>query len=393
VKKVISILIVGLMLLVSTNTVLAADDSLDIEKVAIQSIKHSQSVQTYNKVVVLAKKYYEDSNSAADALRGLLGYTGSYSTLEQIVFLPLNAKNNLTQTNNNQIVVSNAIRMSAYQNYVNLLKASYALNIQQGLMNGLDADFRTAKQQETLGMATASQVRLSEIAYLKAQYAYNSASKGYDSTSLAVNNLMGEDPSKQYSTLQDNNITPSDKIKSLNEYINLALANRVDIKNAQSTLDTNKQEYDYIKAEPATDYQFYIQKQDYNMEKAQNDLDLKKISVQQDITKLYKNLAGAMKILEAKKDLDDQAAANYNSAEIQYKNSQISLQDFDDAKVTKAQADVDYKNAQLDAWLMQSLMNTACGAGYVPSINTAAGVTKSSNKVNPTEQSNSKNRN
>lgn len=393
-KKVISILIVGLMLLVSTNTVLAADDSLDIEKAAIQAVKNSQDIQTYNKMVTLAKKYYEDSNSAADAMRAILGYQNSYSTLEQIVFLPLNAKNNLTQTTNEQAVVTNAIRLSAYQDYINLLKANYALNIQQGLMNGLDADYRTAKQQATLGMISSSQLRLSEIAYLKAQYSYNSAAKSVDSASMVINKLMGEELAKQYTTLQDKNITPAAQIKSLNDYINLALANRADIKNAQSTLDTNKQEYDYSKAEPATDYDFFVQKLEYSMDKAQNDLDLKKISVQQDITKLYKSLMGAMKNLEAMKDLDDQAVSNYQAAEIQYKNSQISLQEFDDAKVTKAKADVNYKNAQLDAWLMQNTMNTACGAGYVPSNNAASNAApSSSNKLNPTQQFNSKNRN
>ncbi|WP_407306697.1 TolC family protein [Desulfosporosinus sp. SB140] len=393
-KKIISVLIVGLMLLVSTNTVLAADDSLDIEKVAIQAIKNSQDLQTYNKMVTLSKKYYEDSNSAADAMRALLGYQNSYSTLVQIVFLPLNAKNNMTQTTNSQAVVTNAVRLSAYQDYINLLKADYAENIQQGLMNGLDADYRTAKQQEGLGMISSSQLRLSEIAYLKAQYSYNSAQKSFGSASMTLNKLMGEDLTKQYSILQDNNISPAAQIKSLNDYINIALANRVDIKNAQSTLDTDKQEFDYSKAEPATDYEFTMQKLQYNLDKAQNDLDLKKISVQKDITNLYKTLQGAMKNLEAMKDLNDQAAANYQAAEIQYKNSQISLQEFDDAKVTKAQADVNYKNAQLDAWLVQTMMNTACSAGYVPSTNASSSTMQSSsNKVNPTEQLNSKNRN
>lgn len=55
-KKAISVLIVALLLLVSTNTVLAADDVLDIEKVAIQSIKNSQAVQTYNRQVTETQK-------------------------------------------------------------------------------------------------------------------------------------------------------------------------------------------------------------------------------------------------------------------------------------------------------------------------------------------------
>lgn len=390
-KKVISVLIVGLMLLISTNTVLAADDTLDIEKVAIQTIKNSQAVQTYNRQVTEAQKNVADVTALANTLRGSLSYQNSYQTVEAIILQPLEMKNILTQVTNGQAVVTNAIRLSAYKNYINLLKANYALNIQQGLMNGLDADYRTAQQQQTLGMVSSSQLRLSEIAYLKAQYLYNSAQKGFDSASMAVNNLMGEDIKKQYSNLQDYNITPAEKIKSLNDYINLGLANRMDIKNAQSTLDIKKQEYDYGKAEIPTDFQFYIQQQEYAIDNAQNDLDLARISVQQDITNLYKGLESTMKNLEAMKALEDQAVVNYQSAEIQYKNSQITLQDFDNAKVAKAQADVNYKNAQLDAWLMQTTMDSACGAGYVPLSMSGLSSSQSghTNKPNP---SNGKNR-
>ncbi|MDQ7093920.1 TolC family protein [Desulfosporosinus sp. PR] len=381
-KKVISVLCVGLMLLVSANSVLAADNSLDIEKVAIQTIKNSQNLQTYNKMVDLTKKYYSDASSGAAAMRGLLQYQNSYSTYEQIVFLPIEAKSSMDQYTNNQQVVTNAVRLSAYQAYINLLKANYALNIQQGLMNGFDADYRTAKQQQSLGMVSSSQVRLAEITYLKSQYSYNSAQKNYDSAVMAVNNLMGADLSKQYATLQDN-VNPAAQIKSLSDYTAIALASRSEVKNAQSALDADKQEYDYVKAAPTTDYDFAMQKLNYNMDSAQNNLDLAKITVQQSVTTAYKSLDSAMKIMEATKDLDDQAASDYQAAEIQYQTAQMSLQDFDNAKVTKAQADVNYKNAQLDAWLAQAMMNAACGAGYVPPSSSASGAAQSTGANKP----------
>ena len=387
-KKVISILMIGLMLLVSANTVMAADDTLDIEKVAIQAIKNSQAVQSVNRQVTEAQKNYSDITGMANSLRGSLPYSSmpyssSYQKVEAIILKPLELKNYLTQVTNGQLVVSNAVRLSAYQAYVGLLKANYSLDIQQGLMNGLDADYRKAQIQQTLGMLSQSQFRLSEIAYLKSQFRYNSAQKGFNSASMSVNNMMGDDISKQYSTLQDYNITPTAQIKSLNEYVNLALANRGEILNAQSTLDIKKQEYEYGKAEIPTDFQFYTQQQQYAIDSAQNDLDLAKINVQQDIVNLYKTLGSAMKNLEAMKDLEDQAVQNYQAAETQYKNSQISLLDFDNAKVAKAQADMNYKNAQLDAWLTQTMMDSACGMGYKPSNNASMSSLSSSHTNNP----------
>jgi len=73
-----------------------------------------------------------------------------------------------------------------------------------------------------------------------------------------------------------------------------------------------------------------------------------------------------MKNMEEKKALEEQAELDYRAVEIKYKNSQISLQEFNDAKVAKAQANVNYKNAELDAWLTQTTMDLACGIGYQP---------------------------
>jgi len=366
VKKGISILMVVLMLLVLTNTVTASGDTLDIEKVAIQSIKSSQSVQSVNRQVTNAQKNYSDMTALANGLRGSLQYQNSYETVEKIILLPLQFENMMTQAVNGQQVVTNAVRLSAYKAYIDLLKAKYALDIEQGLMNSFDADYRKARLQQTFGMISQANFRLTEINYLKAQYRYNSAQKAFDSASLSINNMMGEDLSKQYSSLQDNNITPSTQIKALKDYVDLALANRADIKNAQGTLDTLKKQYEYGKAAIPTDFQFYCQQQEYSIDKAQNDLDLAKINVQQDVTSLYKPLGSTMKNLEAMKDLNDQAVLNYRAAEIKFDNSQISIQEFDNAKVAKAQADINYKKAQFDAWLMQTTMDSACGIGYMP---------------------------
>lgn len=396
-KKVISVLTVAFMLLVSTNVAMAADNSLDIEKVAIQSIKSSQAVQTSNRQVTVFQKNYADVTALANSLRGSLQYQNSYQTVEAIILQPLQAKNRLTQATNGQSVVANAVRLSAYKAYINLLKANSTLNIQQDLMKGLDADYKKSQLQLSLGIISQSQLRLSEISDLKSQYRYNSAQEGFNSASMSVSQMMGDDLSKQYLTLQDKNIIPAAQIKSYLEYVNLALANRADITNAQGTLDTNKKAYELGKAEIPTDFQFYIQQQEYAIDSAQNDLDLAKITVQQNIANLYKDLGSAMKNLEAVKDLDDQAALNYQAAEAQFKNAQSSLLEFDDAKVAKAQADVNYKNAVLDAWLMQTTMDSACGIGYVPSnYVSASGLAsqgKSTNNPDPATKSNRNNKN
>lgn len=390
-KKVISVLMVGLMLLVSANTVMAADDNLDIEKVAIQSLKNSQDVQSVNRQVTLMQKNYADITAAANSTRNVLRYMNSYQAVEFIILQPMELQNSLATFTNLQFVTTNAVRLSSYKAYIGLLKANYALTIQKGLMDSLDADYKKAQQQLSLGMISQSQLRLSEIAYLKSQYRYDSSQEGVNSASMSINNMMGVDLAKQY-TLQDNNITPSAKIKSLKDYVNLALANRAEIVNAQGTLATKKKEFEYGKAEIPTDFQFYVQKQQYAIDSAQNDLDLAKINVQLDITNNYKTLEYAMKTMDAMKDLDDQANFNYQTAQVQYDNSLITLKDLGDARVAKATADVNYKNAELDAWLAQTMMNTACSTGFQPAnilsalSSASTSSTTSKNKVNPPQK-------
>ena len=390
-KKVISVLIVGLMLLASANTVMAADDNLDIEKVAIQSLKNSQDIQSVNRQVALMQKYYADITAAANSTRNGLRYLNSYQAVEFIVLKPMEVQNSLTIFTNLQFVTTNAVRLSSYKAYIGLLKANYALTIQKGLMDSLDADYKKAQQQLSLGMISQSQLRLSEIAYLKSQYRYDSSQEGVNSASMSISNMMGEDLAKQY-TLQDNNITPSAQIKSLNDYVNLALGNRAEIVNAQNTLDTKKKEFEYGKSEMPTDFQFYVQKQQYAIDSAQNDLDLAKMNVQLDITNNYKTLEYAMKTMETMKDLDDQATFNYQTAQVQYDNSQITLKDLGDAKVAKATADVNYKNAELDAWLAQTMMDRACSSGFQPAnilsalSSSSSSSSSSKNNLNPPEK-------
>lgn len=390
-KKVMATLLVAFMLAGSATTVKASADTLDIEKVAIQAIKNSQAVQLINGQVKLTQKKYADTKAQMSGARGRLPYANSYQLVEQIILLPLQLENSLTQVTNGQFITTNAVRLSAYQGYINLLKANYAQNVQQNLLNSIEADYKKAQLQESLGEISSWQLRLSEIAYLKVQYQYKNAQKGSNSASMALNNMMGEDPSKQFSSLQDSNIIPAAQIKPLVDYVNMALANRADVINAQGALDIKKKQYEYGIAEIPNDFQFYIQKQEYAIESAQNDLDLAKISVQEDIAKLYINLESAMKNLEAMKYLNEQAVLNYQAAEVQYENAQISSLEFADAKVAKAQADINYENAQFDAWLIQTTMDSACGIGYQLVSSTAASnfpisQYPSKNKVNPKEK-------
>lgn len=388
-RKVMPVILVALMLFVSANTAMAADNTLDIEKVAIAAVKNSLDVQSMDRKVNQAQKNKADIDAAVNGQRSIAAISGQvpYQMTENIALLPIQANQILTLLSNTQTVTVNAVRNGSYSAYIGLLKLNYALNIQKSLVDSLAADYKKAQQEFDLGMITQAQLRLSEIAYIKAQYSYDSLQKSFNSTSLAVNNLMGNDLSTQYSALLDYNITPVTQIKPLNDYINQALESRAEILNDQCTLNYDKKAYEYGQSAIPTDFLFYKQQQQYLIDNDQNYIDLDKLSVQQDIVKHYKSLQNAMKNLEKMKALDDQAELSYQAAQAAYNTSQITLKTFGDAKIAKASADMNYKNAQFDAWLEQTTMDMACGTGYQPSASLARGLqtgqSSSKNKPDP----------
>ncbi|WP_425806449.1 TolC family protein [Desulfitobacterium sp. Sab5] len=389
-KKIAAILLSVSMLACSAPPVMAADDSLDIEKVAIATLKNSQDLQTYEKRVEIYKKNYANVTERMNQLRAalVLPSFNYYKNVVTIITTPLEMKNAVDQVSNGQQVATSGVRLKAYQAYQQLLKTKYAMDIKQELMLSLETDYKNAQLELEQGTISSPELRLSEITYLKAQYDYHSAQNSYDSATQSVNQLMGEKLPTRYSTLKDDNIVPAATIKPLEDYISAALGSRVEIINAQNTLDLKKKEYDLGKSEIPTDYDFYVQKQEYAIGSAENDLSLARINVQEDITNFYKNLEAAMKNLEAQKALADQAALNYQAAEAQYKYLQITLVDLDNAKIAKAKADIAYKNAQLDAWLAQITMDSACGIGYQPKAPSSAenfsiSPYKSENNPNP----------
>ncbi len=367
-RAALSILLIGAMLVSTTSAVQADENKLDIEKVAIKSVENSQFMNSTKRQVESVKKNYANLGTAINQAKQGLVFFNSYEMVKVVVLTPQAMENMMLQVTNGQAVVSNFVRFSAYREYINLLKADYALNTQSDLMSSLYEDYKKARLQQEQGLITQYELRLAEIAYEQVRYNYLSAQNNRESSIMGINNMMGEDISKKYAVLQDNNITPSSQIKTLDEYTNLALANRAEIINKRSTLELKKQQYLYEKVENPTDFEFYVQQQEYEIENLENELALVRIDVQQDISELYTGLESAMKKLEAMKYLAKQAEENYAAAQTSYESSLISLNDLNNAKIAKAQADINLKNAELDAWLMQMTMSLACNAGYMPTI-------------------------
>ncbi|NMA68177.1 MAG: TolC family protein, partial [Desulfitobacterium sp.] len=128
------------------------------------------------------------------------------------------------------------------------------------------------------------------------------------------------------------------------------------------------EQYRYGLAKVPTDFEFYKKQQEHEIEQLETDLELAKINVQQNVAEIYTGLESSMKVMEAMKYLAQQAEENYEIAQVKYENSLITLVELNNAKIAKVEADINLKNAELDAWLMQTTMNLTCDLGFQPSM-------------------------
>ncbi|TWH59714.1 outer membrane efflux protein [Desulfitobacterium sp. LBE] len=365
-KKIFSLVLLVAFIVISTIQPARAstDAVLDIERVAIKTVENSQAIKLTGEYVNLMQKAYSGVKSGVDQAKWMVQFVNSYELLESIVLAPKLMEHELNKTVREQAVVTNAMRLSAYQSYINLLKGDYAVKTRSELMSSLYDDYKKIRTQQEQGMAAESEVRLAEIAFEQARYNYLNAQNSMDSSYMTINQMMGEPLSKKYSALKDNNIIPAQKIGSLEDYIAKALTNRVEILNAQGDLDGKKEQLIYGLVKSPIGSEFYEQEQEYEIEKAENQLELSKINVQMNITDLYTGLEAGMKNLDAMRHLAKQAELNYNAALVQYENSMITLPELNNVRIAKAEADINLKNAELDAWFMQMMMGMACDLGF-----------------------------
>lgn len=360
-KKLITFLVAGALIFSSGSFVATksnAADTLDIEKTAIGAINNSVTVKTFSKQTEYVQKQYDNIRAAAQ-----MAIAKGITNVNLIIYSPIAAENMLNQYVTNEAVNNNSVIMDAYTKYISLLKANYSVDIQSRLNNNLQKANKEAKLQLSNGLISKNEARLIEINYLKSKEQLNSLEKGLNSAYMAINLIMGEDISKEYSKLIDNNIVPSKNLKSLDEYVEYALANRGEIVNTESSLNGKKKEFEYDKATFHTDYTFYIQKRQYELDRAESDLDEAKVKVQLEITNGYKTLEGYMKALESEQINYDTAVSDYEGRKIRYDNGMITLSQLQQAEIAKTQAEISLKNAELDAWLEQVKMNNATGIG------------------------------
>ncbi|KZL90204.1 TolC family protein [Clostridium magnum] len=370
-KKIKMLVSAGLIIAacLSSNTVFAASNTLDIDSVLDTAVQSSVTIKSIDISIQKSensyKKAVKDASDYDEQLDNLKGSddASKLQLMQSRDDAPAIQKNALYQYTNKKEVAKNGVNLSVYQQYITLLNYKDTVDTEQKRLNNAEADYKKAQLQLDMGMASKGDVLTKQSAYLAQKAKFNSVKRQYDLQTMQLNKTVGVPIETKYDTLLKDKITDKPYIRSYNDYLNDALKNRAEILNDQDTIKlkqfeflTIKGVYHYNTQDEYKDGQFYINE-------AQNTLENDKIEISIEIDSLYNDLQNKSKQLKSKKENVEFTQKDYNQALQKYNLGIISKMDLDSKAVTLQDAQNSLKTLERDIWLSQTKLNYACGIG------------------------------
>lgn len=343
-----AILILTIITALLGSNIIYADEgnSLDAEKVVIEMLENSGQLKSANTAV----------DNAGDQLVMAQKMPHNY----------LNPKATEYQVNyvqRQRDLLQNLIFFNGYSNYIEVLKANYAVEIQKKAVEQASDAYNNTQLKAKLGQVSKEQLQISEGQYNAEKLLLQIKERDLQAQVASLNATMGKSPDIQYSNFIDNNLTPMSEISSSEEYVSTALANRAEILNAKEQLEIKTLQRDKSFS-PNLLYKNtdYIQiKHEIDILTSQIDMSVVDIEIQ--ILSLYDALKSTMSVLDSATDELKEAEKNLKVAELKYKLGTISKFDMNAEQLSYSRIKYNFKQAQLDAWLMQSQMNMTSGLG------------------------------
>jgi outer membrane protein TolC len=344
-KRVILSLIIILTLL-CYNTIYAEEDtSLDVEKVAAKVIKNSAQMKSAE-------------TALNNATLNLSAIKGTYSYLN---IMKSEYQTNVTQRQRD--VVQNSIQFAAYSKYTDVLKAKYALEIQNKILAQAAESYANIKLKYKLKQASMDQLIQSEGQYNSARLEQQIKERELKGLVSSLNALMGEAPTKQYSEYIDKNIISSKEIGTYESYVDSASVNRAEILNINDQIALRVQERNFSYGSNLFENNPRHIQIMYDIDILNTQIETTNVDIQLELLDLYNNLKAAMTALESAQDTMIEAEKDLKAVELKYQMGMISRFDKQEEELTYMKVKYDLQKAQLDAWLAQTYMYLASGLG------------------------------
>lgn len=342
------ILIWSIILVVLCANVIYADEenSLDAVGAAIQVIENDSSL----------KASAEALDSALERLNNAKMSPGNY----------VNVISSEYQANMSQravLVKENSVRLDVYQKYINILKASYNLEIQKVILSQAEQRYKAAQLKSDLGIISIKALELIEAQYTKEKLQLQIKERNLEVLIVFLNVKMGQEARTPYSNFMDHNLIPSMEILSLHEYLDSAAKSRADILDLKEQLPVKEAERKFaVYTHQDMDDPFYAQI-DYEIENIKNEIETKTIDIEMEVQAKYEEITSSLRTLKDANDAMLEAAENLELTRLKSDMGIISETDRQEVELAYINAKYAFKSAQTDAWFLQEQMNCISSAG------------------------------
>jgi outer membrane protein TolC len=343
------ILIFSIIVAMLGSNIIYADEgiSLDAERVVIEFLANSGSLK-----------------SADTALENAGDQLIAASKMPHNYLNPLASEYQVNYVQRQRDVMQNTIFYTAYSNYIDVLKAKYAVEMQKLVLAQASDGYKNTQLKAKLGQVSKEQLQISEGQYNSEKLLLQIKERDLQALIATMNAMMGKAPTIQYTELIDNNLNPSVEINSAEEYVSSAIANRAEILNTKEQLEVKTLQRDKSFNNPngLQNNPSYIQIK-HEIEILNSQLDMSTIDIELEILSLYDELEGAMDALDSATDEMTEAEKNMKSVELKYKMGMTSKFNMNAEQISYMSSKNNLRQAQLNAWLMQIHMNFASGLG------------------------------
>lgn len=353
-KKYIIGISAALIMVFGAYTAYGAEDSLDIEKVAIKAIQYSTEVKAKASAADLTLDRYGKD----------LHVTNAWSA-SSVIYAPLNAQYQIDLSHGDLQITESSVRLSAYQHYITMLKNKYKVELQQKFVDKLTIENEDAENKLKSGGISEYDAGMIAANLAKERITLKKYQRSYDADVINLNKVMGEPVLNKYANFIDQNIKPSATLRPLEDYIQAGLVSRYEVTSAESSLEVTKvrqaiEAPDKSQSMPLDYYQATTQ---YDLAQGQNEIAKARIQVELDLTSGYSELESRLRTWENTKILLESAQSDYDLVKQNYDLGIAGKGELITAEKDYMEAQIQVKNAELDAWLFQMKMELASGIG------------------------------
>lgn len=381
----------------------AKGNLLDIDSIINSAFKNSYDIKNQNYSVQLAENAYDQSEEASNkanevlimnddmiALKGKkdktpleqkiaenfkpLSEEQRYNLIKTRDLQPLEAKSKLTKAKNNKEVIENTLKLNIYTQYSGLLGVKDMMDTEEKKITNLSDIYNKSLLQVKLGMISNADANKNKTAYINEKPVLLKQQRQMEIAQMDMNKTIGEDLTKKYDGFTKEIFSDSTKIKSLDQYLADALKNRAEIINAEEDVKVKKSAYDLANKEYPNESERHNQQSKYDIAEAENKLETLKLTIEQEVTNSYNDLAKKAKSIEYAKKNFELAKKNYDDSVKRYELGMISKIELANKEISYKQAENNYKSLERDLWLNQLRMDYQSGKGIV-SVQPLGGIT------------------